>query len=86
MNIITKDYFNKFFDNTLEAEQAYNIAMVILNSFGNNFELNDTPVPSLEVYKRTILLLRGTGWRASQQDIKGIKDRLTQSLGMVFPE
>ena len=65
-----------------EALQAYNIADVILND-GN--DIQQAPVPSMEVYKRVLLILKGQGWTASQQDMHIIRNMLRIKLGMDFP-
>lgn len=66
----------------IEAAQAYNIGVLILN--GEDSELNDVPSPSLKTFKKVIKVLNKQGCSKTATEMEIIETLMIDKLGMRF--
>ena len=64
----------------IEAAQAYNIGVIILN--GEDSELNNVPTPSLKTFKKVIKVLNKQGWSCTATEMEIIETLMINKLGM----
>ena len=70
------------YNTEIEAAQAYNIGALILN--GPTTPLNPVPTPSMETYESVINNLKKQGWRASNNEMRRVRDLMRIYLKMPF--